>query len=652
MTRGMQPEDVFSFRTVTDPRLSPDGTKVAFVVNTNSSEDDEAQTTIWVTSADGSMPARQFTSGPKDTSPRWSPDGRYLAFVAKRPSPGSGQAAKDVEAQIHLAPLDGGDPHPLTEAPYGASQPGWSPDGATIVYVAQTGDWTPPAKRSPSEKNAPRVVRDLRYRFDGLGFFDERRSHVFTVAVESGRTRQVTRGDWNDSQPAWSPDGAHLVFISDRNRARFDRPRPDVWLVAATGGRAKRLTRGSGQYGMPEFSPDGRFISFLGREADDGNSAANDHLYVLDAEGGGPRRSLSELLDRPAFGLIWPSGRTHGWIDDRNVYFLATDHGARHLYRAGLDPGTGVPARVLGGDRQIIGVDLRGERVAFASVWPSLLPEACVADLGHGTERVVSDVNAELRKTLRLAPLKRVRTNGIESFVVHPLDERGRRPRPTVVEIHGGPHGSHPQSVMLPLYQCLAAAGYVVCLPNPRGSQSYGEEFSYASVGDWGGGDFADIMGVVDALVDTGVSDPERLYVAGYSYGGYMTGWAVGHTSRFKAACISAPAADLSAMVGTSDIPLFAIFEMGGATPWDRPDVYAKHSAITYLADVRTPVQLVHWEGDLRCPIGQSEAWFQGLKLLGREVEMVRYPGGFHIVRAPSQVVDEVKRHLDWFSSH
>jgi dipeptidyl aminopeptidase/acylaminoacyl peptidase len=648
----MQPEDVFSFRTVTDPRLSPHGTKVAFVVSTNTRDNDEAQTTIWVTSTDGSASARQFTSGPEDTSPRWSPDGRYLAFVARRPSPGSGQAPKDLGAQIHLAPLNGGDPHPLTAAPYGASQPAWSPDGTHIAYTAQTGDWTPPDKRSPTEKNAPRVVRDLQYRFDGLGLFDDRRSHVFTIAVESARTKQVTSGDCHDSQPAWSPDGARLVFISDRNRARFERLRPDLWVVAATGGRAKRLTRGNGHYGMPEFSPDGRFISVLGQEAGVGNWAANVQLYVLQAEGGAPRRSLSGLLDRPAFGLDGTSGRNHGWIDDRSVYFLAADHGAQHLYRADLDPGAGVPARVLRGDRQITGVDLRDERIAFASVWPSLLPEACVADLGTGTERRLSDVNVELRKTLRLAPLKRIRTNGIESFVTHPLDSPGRRPRPTVVEIHGGPHGSHPQSVMLPLYQCLAAAGYAVCLPNPRGSHSYGEEFSYACVGDWGGDDFADIMGAVDALVDTGVSDPERLYVAGYSYGGYLTGWVIGHTTRFKAACISAPAADLSAMVTTTDMPRANIFEMGGVTPWDRPDAYAKHSPITYLPDVRTPVRLLHWEGDLRCPIGQSEAWFQGLKLLGREVEMVRYPGGFHNGRAPSQMVDFVTRHLDWFSSH
>lgn len=650
MKRGMQPEDFFSLRTVIDPRFSPDGSKVAFVVVTNSSEADEAQMTIWVAPSDGSSPARQFTSGPKDSAPRWSPDGRKLAFVARRPPPGSSQDGGESEPQIHIAPLDGGDPLRLTTAPYGASQPAWSPDGTSIAYVAQTGDWTPPDKRSPAEKNAPRVVTDLRYRFDGVGWFDQRRDHLFSVEVDSGRTRQLTRGDWNDGQPAWSPDGTRLAFVSDRNRARFDRPRPDIWVVPASGGRPKRLTSGAGSCGMPEFSPDGSSISFLGHEAGDGNSAANVQLYVVSADGG-PSRSVSRLLDRPAVGLVWPTGRTHGWIDRRSVYFVAADRGSQHLYRARVD-GSDEPERLLGGDRQITGVDLRDGTAAFTCLWPALFPEVRVADLAGGTERTISAVNRDLSKAVRLAPLRRTRVQGVESFLIRPLESPGAGPVPTVVEIHGGPHGWHPQSVFLPLYQSLAASGYAVLLVNPRGSQSYGEEFSYGCVGDWGGGDFDDILRVVDAMVAKGICDPDRLYVAGYSYGGYMTGWTIAHTTRFRAACISAPVSDLNAMVGTCDIPLFNLFEMGGANPWERPDLYAKHSPITYLPQVRTPVRLFHWEGDLRCPIGQSEAWFQGLKLLGREVELVRYPGGFHIVRAPSQMVDFVERHLDWFSSH
>jgi dipeptidyl aminopeptidase/acylaminoacyl peptidase len=224
-------------------------------------------------------------------------------------------------------------------------------------------------------------------------------------------------------------------------------------------------------------------------------------------------------------------------------------------------------------------------------------------------------------------------------------------PAPLVLEIHGGPHGFHPQVTMLGLYQALAAAGYVVVLPNPRGSHGYGEEFAADCVGDWGGADFEDLMGAVDKLVGTGAVDPKRMYVTGYSYGGFMTSWTIGHTDRFQAACVAAPITDLASMWGTTDIPNFAAQELGGS-PWEWPDAYAKRSPITYVADVTTPVQLFHWEGDLRCPIGQSEEYFQALRKLGREVVMVRYPGGFHIMRSPSQMVDYIARHLEWFSGH
>ncbi len=225
------------------------------------------------------------------------------------------------------------------------------------------------------------------------------------------------------------------------------------------------------------------------------------------------------------------------------------------------------------------------------------------------------------------------------------------QPVPLVLEIHGGPHSWHPQVALLGLYQALVAAGYVVVLPNPRGSHGYGEEFARACVGDWGGADFQDVMGAVDKLVHAGVADPDHLYVTGYSYGGYMTSWAVGQTDRFAAACVAAPVTDLTTIWGTTDIPNFVEHEVG-ALPWERPELYTKHSPITYVANVTTPVMLFHWEGDLRCPISQAEEYFQALRKLRREVVMVRYPGGFHIVRYPSQMVDYLERHLEWFASH
>jgi dipeptidyl aminopeptidase/acylaminoacyl peptidase len=644
--RAWTPEDFWQLRTVGDPQVSPDGVSVAFVVGVPDQESDKVTTTIWVAPTDGSAKARQFTAGPEDGSPRWSPDGRALAFVAKR-----GESP-----QLYVASLEGGEPKAITEAPYGVGQPCWRPDGRELAFVARTGEWTAPERRSAIERSAPRVITGLYNRFDGVGWFDARRSHIFVVGAEGGEARQLTDGDFDDLDPEWSPDGKEVAFASDRSATRVDEVQRDVYVVGATGRhRPRRLTRGRGNAASPRWSPDGRTIAYIGHEHADGDSASNTHLLLVDARDPSAPRSISERLDRTVWGILRPPGQTHAWsADGSSVFFVAVDGGALCIYRSGIG-GSDEPEQVLGGDRQILCFHMATDTIAFAALWPSDPPEVSCCELdGHG-ERRVSDMNAATRK-LRWAQVKKIRHKSadglqIESFVMYPADFSSRRPAPTALEIHGGPHGWHPQVSMLALYQCLAAAGYVVVLVNPRGSHGYGEEFARACVGDWGGRDFEDLMAVLDHLVETKVADEKHLYVAGYSYGGYMTSWAVGHTKRFAAACVSAPVADLTSMWGTTDIPNFATTEIGGL-PWDQREAYARHSPVTYLPEVTTPVQLLHWEGDLRCPIGQAEELFQGLRKLGREVVMVRYPDGFHILRTPSQMVDFVQRHLDWFGMH
>ncbi|MGO9558532.1 MAG: S9 family peptidase [Acidimicrobiales bacterium] len=643
--RGFVPDDVWRLRAVSDPQVSPDGSSVAFVVATPDRDVDKMVTTIWVAPADGSLPARAFTSGPEDSSPRWSPDGCWLAFIAER---GHGP-------QLHLAPLGGGEAHALTEAPHGVSQPAWALDGRRLAFVARTGEWKKPEDRSAVERSAPRVVTGLYHRYDGLGSFDARRTHLFVIGVDGGEATQVTDGDYDDADPAWSPDSRELAFVSDRSATRGDEVHRDVWVVPVGGAhRPRRLTRGRGTAASPRWSPDGATIAYVGHEHADGDSASDTHLLVVAVRQPRAPRSLSSPLDRTVWGLMRAPGATHVWTEDGSaVLFVALDRGALSVYRVPLHGA--VPALVLGGDRQVTALHVSRGAIAFTSQWPSGPPEVFCADIDGTAERRISDVNAEMR-SVRWAPVRRTHhkaTDGrrVESFVMYPPGYAKGHLAPMVLEIHGGPHSWHPQTVMLPLYQSLAAAGYVVVLPNPRGSHGYGEEYAGACVGDWGGADFEDLMGAVDQLVESGVADPERLYVAGYSYGGFMASWAVGHTGRFAAACVSAPVADLASLWGTTDIPNFTENEMG-ALPWERPDVYARHSPVTYLPSVHTPVQLFHWEGDMRCPIGQAEELFQGLRKLGREVVMVRYPGGFHIVRSPSQLADFVTRHLDWFTNH
>jgi len=334
--RKVRPEDLYMLRNVVDPQISPDGKQVAYVVTWADRDADETRLSVYLTSLDGRAPARRFTQGNKDHTARWSPDGRYLAFVSDRGE----------KNQLFVAPLGGGEARQVTKAKYGISNPTWSPDGKRVAYMARTGEHKETKERSPLEKSAPRVIRDLRYKLDGIGFFDERRTHIFTIDIETGKENQVTDGDWYDDQPAWSPDGKHLAFVSDREQERHQRQwRSDVWVAPANGGRARKLTRSRGTAVSPAFSPDGRHVAFIGHEHGDEGSAKNIYLMIVPAQGGEPR-SLSAPIDRPAAG--WPptGGRTFEWTrggdallfiagDDPNITErLDTETNADPLYRA------------------------------------------------------------------------------------------------------------------------------------------------------------------------------------------------------------------------------------------------------------------------------------------------------------------------------
>jgi dipeptidyl aminopeptidase/acylaminoacyl peptidase len=651
MTRAFDADDLYLLRVVGDPQISPDGAMVAYVVSRHDRDADELQSTIWLAAVSGSTSPRQFSNGTKDNSPRWSPDGRALVFVGDRGN----------KPQLLLASLDGGEPTAMTDQPNGVSQPAWSPDGSRIAYVARVGDAGPPDDASPAEKRAPRVVTNLSWRFDGIGVFDGRLPHVFVVDIASGASKQLTRGDFGDDAPAWSPDGESIAFVSDRRRERHDEVlRSDLWVVPANGGRARRVTRARGAAAFPTWSPDGRWIAFIGGEHGHDFWSRSAELMIADATAtNGAPRTLATGFAR----LGVPEGPAVVWMKESDaVLALRIERGTGVFRRYALD---GKQRGVLTGERRVGALTLSADqrRMAFVTTWvgePSEIYTARVSAAGVvSDERMVSHANDELRGTVALATAQRRTSTApdgteCESFVVLPPKSARKKALPLVLDVHGGPHGWHPGTFTTTwaITQTLAGAGYAVLLCNPRGSAGYGDEFLAGCVGDWGGGDYDDLMAAVDAVIDEGLADPAQQYVWGYSYGGFMTSWIVGHTNRFRAAVVGAPVVDNMSMIGTTDIPHFSMHELGGL-PWDRPETYAKRSPITYAPDIRTPVLLLHQDGDLRCPIGQSDQLFAALKLLGKEVEYVRYPGGFHALGvAPSHLVDRARRTTEWFARH
>src|SRR5882724_9777170 len=356
--RAMTPEDITRIIWVSDPQISPDGARVAFVATTLSEEKDQYLSQIWVVDTAGGAP-RRFTAGPKrDTEPRWSPDGSRLAFVSDR------EAKK--KGQLYVMRADGGEPVRLTDLKNGVTNPVWSPDGARLGFVSRVGGWQEPESEEEKQKSKPaRVITTLKYRFNAEGWVYDRPTHLFVVGADGGEPRQLTDGDFHDSEHAWSPDGKRLVFASARHDARDEDDARDVWMVDAAGGDLQKLTDTGGPVALPAFSPDGRRVAYLGRRPLN-EIGRNLRLYTM-AVGGGVPACLTSDLDRscPAnIDLIWSS-------DGQWVTFSIEDRGDLALYRVRAD-GAGPATRITGGERCVTGAttSVDGRMLAFAATAP------------------------------------------------------------------------------------------------------------------------------------------------------------------------------------------------------------------------------------------------------------------------------------------
>jgi dipeptidyl aminopeptidase/acylaminoacyl peptidase len=646
--RLMLPQDLLHIRFVSDPQISPDGHRVAFVVTTLSEERDEYLSSIWLVETEGGPP-RPFTTGPlRDTAPRWSPDGRFLAFVSER--------AAEKKGQLHVMPAAGGEARRLTDLRAGVSRPEWSPDGSRIAFLSRVGGPPEPEIGAEKKSRPPRVITTLKYKQNGEGFIHDRHQHVFVVAVDGGEPRQVTTGNVQDADPTWSPDGRLIAWSSARHAARDHDDASDIWVVPASGGKPRRVTATAGPAVLPAFSPDGKTIAYLGRASLNG-SGKNVQVFTTPLRGG-HTTCLTAGFDRSCAPLplapLWSPRGDH-------VVFAAEDPGRLSIYRVGRRPGRR-PSQVIGGDRAVSGLSASrdGRRLAFLASDPVCPGEVFVCRADGTGERRLTDVNRAWKRDVALVRPERFRFvrggHEVEGWVMRPTRlARGRR-APALLNIHGGPHAQYGYT-FFDEFQLYAAAGYAVVYANPRGSQGYGEAFTRAVVGDWGGGDVDDVLAALDeALRRHRFIDASRLGVMGGSYGGFMTSWIVGHSDRFRAACSERAVNNQATMFGTSDIGhLFNVLEMGGILPWEDPERYVARSPVTYASRIRTPLLIIHSEDDLRCPMEQAEQLFVALKKLRREVVLVRFPDENHEMSRsgkPRHRLERFRIILDWFGRH
>ena len=641
---GMVPEDVYELTTVADPRLSPDGTLVAFVLTRIDREESEYRSAIWVMPPDGSAPPRQLTSGKKaDAVPRFSPDGTRLAFVSNR----------DTEKkQLFVLPLAGGEAQRLTDLPEDVEDPIWSPDSTRLAFVSRVPD---PAYQEENEKRRPpRRFKRLQFKFDSEGWTGDRRRHLFVCPADGSEDpTQLTSGDYEHRDPSWSPDGTRIVFVSSRSDDWDLEPVFHLYVVSPEGGEPEQLTSGENVYSVPSWSPDGRLIGC--RWSPGGfDRPRHERVAVVDAETG-EHRSLSESLDR--HGDSYPPLRAPAWDGDELV-FGVEDGGNVPLYRVRAD-GSQEPELVAGGEHWVNGWDAGGGQVVYTASTPTSLSE-----LYRGDEQLTS-FGAEFTDGRELVAPERFTATSpdgaeVEAWLIRPAGfEEGQR-YPVLLNIHGGPFTQYGNK-FFDEFQVYAGAGYAVLYSNPRGSSGYSEEWGRAIRGPveggpgWGSVDYDDLMAVVDeALRRFDFCDADRLGVMGGSYGGYMTSWIVGHTDRFRAACSERAVNSLISQYGSSDIGHFIRSYMG-AYLFEDFDAYVRHSPVTYATEMTTPLLILHSENDLRCNIEQAEQLYTTLRLLRRDVELVRFPAESHELTRSGSPAHRVQRFevlLDWFGRH
>jgi dipeptidyl aminopeptidase/acylaminoacyl peptidase len=629
-----QPTDEFRLNRYGDPRLSPDGHHVAVTVTSVDTTTDEYVHSVHVlpcpTKADSAPMLRRRGHGG-----RWSPDGSRLAV-----------AIDDDDAAIVVIEIGTGLEAQL-RLPGSCSELAWSPDGGRLAVARMP---SIPRALSPTEAHRPRILESIPYRQDGIGFLD--RASVITVLdVATGVWRDATDGAHHSTSPAWSPNGEELAYVADQG-ANPSRPhRGDIWVVNLANGQRRRITDETGNVSSPQFSPDGRFIAYLGHSH--GNRGWDRHrrLWVASARGATRAYRLDQSCDVEAGSQV-PSGQQLRWLDDSaEVLFLAAESGCCGLRRANR---TSVPVvTVTSHDEQIDGFDASndGRTTVYTAQWPDGVSKLYLLQDGR-RQRLRTD-NDETEISLRFAALQRrswsIGDHCVDGFIVAPTATDVEPPYPLVLDIHGGPHAYHPYPVTPTHVQSLAAAGFAVVLANPRGSGGRDEAWRRAITGRWGSVDLDDLLAVVDALVQDGTADPKALFVYGASYGGYLTALATARDQRFKAAAMGAMISDLVSAAGTSDVPDYFAHEIGELYQGDA--AHRRASPLWAVRQVSAPTLILHWEGDLRCPIGQSDQWFTALRRHGTRAVLVRYPGGSHDDRTPSQYVDRISRVVEWFTT-
>ena len=635
--------DINALHAVADPQVSPDGDWVAYTVQTSDQVQDKLTTHVWMASWDGERQVQLTASKDSEDTPRWSADGRYLAFLSAR-------GGEDAPAQLWLMDRGGGEAQVVTSFKGDVLDYDWSPDGKRIALIVMDED---PGRVAEGEKKTPPPIVIDRYYFkeDETGYLGALRRHLYVIDMGTRKAELLTPGKYDEAWPAWSPDGSQIAFVSKRG------PDPDrsndneLYVIAPRPGSEARLVAtfhgdsgDSGWMTRPSWRPDGRQIVLsVARDPAIIYYARQDLMIVNVAEG--QSRALTGALDRNVFAPRWSE-------DGKWIHALIEDDRNQHLAR--VDPATGKLVRVLDGRRETTEFD-SGPKNRLVVLDSTVDQPAELQAVEGGKTRRLTHHNDTWLAGVRLAAVEESSVTSrdgtrIGGFLVTPPDFVSGRRYPTVLQIHGGPVSQYANTFM-PMWQILAARGYVVLAANPRGSSGRGEAFAKAIWGEWGVKDAQDELAVVDDAVNKGIADPERLGVGGWSYGGILTNFVISKDTRFKAATSGASIGNALAGYGTDMYIREYEAELG--TPWKNLDAYLRNAYPLLHADrIKTPTLFLCGDRDFNVPLLNSEQMYQALRSLGVDTQLVIYPKQYHGLQKPSYLRDRMQRYLDWYGKY
>jgi len=647
--RPITVDDLFKIKRVSSPQLSPDGKWVAYTVSTTNLEKNESKTRIWKLPVEGGEAIPMTAEASSSSRPKWSPDGKYFSFLSAR---------NKGKTQVWALNSLGGEAIKLTDVKQGIGDYVWSPDGKRILLTIKDPgpddlEEDKDEETKKKKKKRPWVVDRLQFKEDAPGYLDNRRTHLYTFNMNDKKVTQVTSGNFDDSDPAWSPDGKSIAFVSNRTDNPDANDNSDIWIVSADntdkGKTLLQLTKNTSVDNSPVWSPDGKSIAYISYPYNGKYFDFNtNHIAIISSNGGTPR-ALTQNLDRNASSpRFTPDGKT--------LIFLLEDSGEENLASIninGKNLNRLVKGRNIAGGYDYGGYDISKNGAIAVTVLNSHLP-AEIFMLENKKLRKLTTVNDEFMSKLKLAEVEEIRYKSkdgteIEAFVYKPIGFNPNLKYPTILVPHGGPQFMYTSEFEFE-FQLYAANGYLVVAPNPRGSTGYGQEFTHGIYAKWGKRDYEDVIAGIDYVIEQGYADPEKLGVGGWSYGGIMTNYVITKSQRFKGAVSGASIAFYRANYGHDIYQLW--YEMEFGLPWENTELWEELSPMNSITNVTTPTLFIGGKQDFNCPILHSEMMYQSLKRLGVPTQLVVYPDEHHGIRYPSFQKDRYERYLNWFNKY